>query len=173
MGNWQMGMAVVAGMVCCAATMLWAENAATQPAATEPKAPRIPTKAYYVDDETGEESLQSINAIPPLLNKAGKPTLVREMCYRCTACSPTERRIGYLEKFTPEAQEKLNKMRRKARRTGADLNIDEIAATGFLVRSPAKGSPWVLAESEEGKKVTSNIGCDKGHDPVNLELVLP
>lgn len=151
MWMWKFGMAVVAGMVCCAATMLWAENAATQPATTEPKAPPVPTKMYYIDEETGEESLQPMDAIPPLLNKNGKPMLVRAIYMRCSVCGG-EKKLMFLEKFTPEGKIAMEKLRADSKATDQDYLA--VRMRGYLVKSPEKGSRWVLAESEPGWKIT-------------------
>jgi len=137
-----------------------------------PSGPPIPKYAYYIDEETGEESTQSINEIPPLVNqKTGKPTLVRASYYSCGNCKK-DRKLAYLEKFTPQAKEVLEKARKATSEGMPPMEDMSVHMRGYFVRSPQAGSNWVLAESEQGRQVTSAIACPNG-DNTNLKLCLP
>lgn len=138
-----------------------------------PSGPPIPKYAYYIDEETGEESEQSINEIPPLVNeKTGKPTLVRASYYSCGSCKKGERKLAYLEKFTPQAKDTLEKARKASAEGQPPMEDMSVHMRGYLVRSPEPGAKWVLAESDPGRQVTSAIQCPGG-DNTNLKLCLP
>ena len=98
--------------------------------------------AYYADEETGQEFVQSATLVPPLPGANGSATLVRAIFF--TADGGKTRSAGFYEKFTPEAKALVETLTREeqARRW------KEIDA-GHLVRSPAPGSPWVRFHSNE------------------------
>ncbi len=137
-----------------------------------PSGPPIPKYAYYIDEETNEESIQSINEIPPLVNpKTGKATLVRASYYSCGNCKK-DRKLAYLEKFTPKAKEALEKQRKATQEGQPPMEDMSIQMQGYLVRSPEPNSKWFLAESDTGRQITSTIACPNG-DNTNLKLCLP
>ncbi|MCL2645722.1 MAG: hypothetical protein FWD61_01810 [Phycisphaerales bacterium] len=105
------------------------------------------TLAWYVDEETNEESVRPISELPPLPGKSGKLTVVRAI--KVTYDDGQTSQTVYLEKFTPEAQERLSK-----------LAVDDIQRDTFfgkLVRLPEPGSHWVPADSSEGTQIRDSI----------------
>jgi hypothetical protein len=110
-------------------------------------------RAYYVDEATGQESVQPANLVPPLPGADGKPTVVRAVFF--SADGGKTRYAAYYEKFTPEAkqmQETLSPERQKQLWQAIDV--------GDLVRSPAPGSPWVWFHSKEGERLRAPVTAE-------------
>jgi len=118
--------------------------------------------AFFVDEETGDESIHPIGDLPPLPGKSGKPTVVRAMKYSCDGGKNSKTR--YLVKFTPEAQSRLKTMAQD------DVNRPDVMARGEMVRSPEKGSSWYPATSTEGAQLRTLPDCPSGQTMV---LVTP
>jgi hypothetical protein len=119
------------------------------PSALNPMGDR--SKGFFVDEETNDESVHSIDEIPPLMGKSGRPTVVRAMKFSCD--NGRNPKTIYLLKYTPEAQEQLKAMQPD------DLNRSNVMTKGELLRLPAPGSPWVSAESDEGAIVRTLPDC--------------
>jgi hypothetical protein len=96
----------------------------------------LAVNAYYVDEATGQESVQPANLVPPLPGADGKPTVVRAVFF--SADGGQTRIAGYYEKYTPEAKALLENPARDMQDRALALTID----AGHLIRSPAPGSPW-------------------------------
>ena len=102
---------------------------------------------YFIDEETGEESVRPVSDIPPLPGKSGKPTVVREYKYSLDGGSTVK--VGYYLKFDDGAKKKLEDL------VAQGKNPNEIDTTsGQLVRSPDPGSKWVSIGSGEGQTIT-------------------
>jgi hypothetical protein len=109
--------------------------------------------AYYVDEETGAETLEPARAVPPLPGASGKPTKVRVGYF--SSDGGKTRVAGYYEKYTPQAKTALETM------TPEEANRHwEMIDVGRLVRNPAPGSAWVWFHSEEGKRLQAPVGPD-------------
>jgi hypothetical protein len=109
-----------------------------------------PRMAFYIDEETGEESVAPINQHPPLMGKAGKPTVV--LAVKCTLDGKTLQTL-YLVKYSEQA---LQAIKTLPPREPNDPTLDPrgvILERGKLVRRPAQGSPWVPALSPEGAQI--------------------
>jgi hypothetical protein len=114
--------------------------------------------AWFMDEQTGELIVEPATAIPPLLNKNHQPALVRAIFV--TGAGDKDRKLAYLEKYTPEAQAAFADVRSGAQPpTPAFLLTTQ---TGHLIRLPAAGSPWVRAGSAEGVAILDGISCGSG-----------
>jgi hypothetical protein len=143
------GVFVAAGLIVLAAIITFATRRGGPPS--------VPTRAYYIDDLTGEESIQSATAIPPLDNKDGKPNLVQVVKISCDGGRNPQ--VAYYRKYHPKAKQIIEQYQNDPN------HIDEVErarSEGELVRLPQAGSPWVKAMSEEGEKVISSIQCPAG-----------
>jgi len=118
-------------------------------------------KAFYLDEETGEESLHPVSQVPPLIGKSGKPTVVQAIKYSCDGGKT--KKIAYLRKYTPEAKEALD--RAYATQTNPGIN----ARANELVRLPEKGNEWYPVQSNEGATVTTNFPNTEGGTPVIVQ----
>jgi hypothetical protein len=118
--------------------------------------PSLRTKnAWFMDEQTGQLVVEPATAIPPLLNKDHQPTLVRAIFVTCT--TDQDRRLAYLEKYTPEAQAAFADVRSGAQPlTPAFLFTTQ---TGHMIRRPDAGSRWVRATSAEGVAILNGIKC--------------
>ncbi len=112
--------------------------------------------AYFIDEETGKETYESITEIPPLKGYSGKSTLVRIIYYSCDGCKT--RTAAYYEKYTPEAKSLLEQNQGKP----LDQMTFSQVQDGHMVRSPASGSPWVKANSPEGMQARQIMPCSNG-----------
>ena len=61
--------------------------------------------SYFVDEETGEESVHPLTDIPPLIGKSGKSTLVREVKYSLDGGKTVK--VAYYLKFNDATKKKL------------------------------------------------------------------
>jgi hypothetical protein len=113
--------------------------------------------AFYVDEETGEESVQAADAIPPLIGKSGKPTVVKAMKYTCDG-GKTNKTYA-LMRYSPDVQERLKNL------SASDPVQDAERAKllgAYFVRSPEPNSRWVPAQSTEGLRIGSIPMCPNG-----------
>jgi hypothetical protein len=124
---------------------------------------RGPSGYVYVNELTGEFSVQPTDSIPPLLDASGQPTLVRAEVY--TTGSSTEKKVAYYIKYTPEAKAVLGGTK------NAVADPQSILAHGMLVRLPTAGSPWVIANSREGMAIEASEPT--GPDVKPCSVVLP
>lgn len=102
------------------------------------KEPNI-SQAFFIDEETGEEMVLSLDQYPPRPNPHGnstKPTLVEAVKY--TRDGGKTSVTAYYRKYTDGAKKELEAaFAREHRPVGIDVT------RGTLVRSPVKGSLWV------------------------------
>jgi hypothetical protein len=108
-----------------------------------PKGFHPPEKAFFFDEETGEELIRPAGDIPPLPGKSGKPTIVREFKYSLDGGKTAK--VGYYFKYTDDWKKKIEDAHAK----GGDVD----GVLGELIRSPEKGSKWVSIGSDEAQPI--------------------
>jgi len=121
-------------------------------------------KAFYMDEETGEESVHSAAELPPLLGKSGKPTLVK--AYKFTAGDGKDV-IVYLEKYSDQAIEEL-----KSSETD-DMRKADLTMSGLLIRLPGEGNKWLAKNSPLGQKILTEAFGVLQRDGGKVEPVYP
>jgi hypothetical protein len=122
--------------------------------------PHASSMAYFIDEETGEESTRPVNDIPPLLGKGNRASVVREVKYSVDGKVKT----AYYYKFTDAMKKKIEGVIAGGGNIG-DMDV----GPGQLVRSPDPGSKWVNVVSEGGQSV-SHIDLSQGKD---IQVVVP
>jgi hypothetical protein len=120
--------------------------------------------AYYYDTSTHQFYTYRSSRPPPLKNAAGKRTIVLAYMYTCSSCH--NRKIAWLQKYSKQAREALEKMLNYKPAPGAPPGPppmeSPIMGTGILVRSPAKGSKWYPIQSPEGQAIAQLPKCTSG-----------
>src|SRR4051812_265814 len=97
------GLAIVVALLVLAGLSYWFRSG-------RPPAPLSQgNKAFFVDEESGDESVGDINAIPPLAGKSGKLTVVRVVKYTCDG-GKTKKALFYA-KYPEEVQAELNSLK--------------------------------------------------------------
>ncbi len=121
------------------------------------------SNAWYIDEQDGDKSLNPADAISlpatsiaPLKNKVGAPTVVRAMFVTCT--TEKDRRLVYLEKYTPQAQAAFAKVQSGAESPSPSFLSSTQA--GHLIRLPDPGAPWVPINSAAGVTILNGIKCE-------------
>jgi hypothetical protein len=120
-------------------------------------------KAYYVDEDTGEESVRPETDIPPLKGKNGKDSVVWEMKYSCDGGKTSK--VGYYMKYTPEGKQALEDAH-AAGKDESSININMMEQ--LLVRLPESGSPWVPKHTALGMRITENGQCGPGERKMGM-----
>ena len=115
-------------------------------------------KVYFIDENTGDISVQPATAIPPLRDARGNPTLVRAYFYSCGG--GTEKQPAYYEKYSEQARNAMET-------AGPELSPEahQLIYNGRRVRRPVPGSPWIPANSPEGRSITRPENCADGTIP--------
>jgi len=108
--------------------------------------------AYFVDEETGQETRVPGNSIPPLPGASGKLTRVRAVYYNSK--DGKLHQLAYLEKFNPDTKALLDGM---VNGKSPEINAAFFPGGGHLVRSPEPGAPWVDSNSADGRKLTESF----------------
>ena len=116
---------------------------------------------YFADEETGEFSVQSLTAIPPLNNAAGRPTLVRACLY--STDGGKTKTVAYYAKYSDEAKAMM-----EASAGDPSKYSTRLFQTGHLVRKPEPGSPWVSADSDAGRRILSSIPTGDNVTPCSV-----
>jgi len=140
---------IVAGIVILAAVLYYYRADLFRPGRIVKQSPH----AYYIDEQTGEETVEPATAVPPLPNAEGKPTRVR--AYFFSADGGKTRVAGYYEKYSAQAKTAIE--------TLPPDQLDQqwqMIDLGHLVRRPAAGSPWVWVQSEEGQRIRASPSPD-------------
>ncbi len=113
----------------------------------------IAMPVYMYDVEANQLFSGSSDDIPPIAAPSGKIG-VRAYVFSCTDCSvESERFLGYLEMYTPEAKTRLQ----RAATGVADLDLDDDYTwleQGHLVRDPAQ-DVWVPESSDSGIEIVT------------------
>jgi hypothetical protein len=128
--------------------------------------PSVQSKAYYTDDD-GETTFTEDSkkyAFPPFDHK-GKPA-VRAHMFKCNNGKPF---IGYLERYTPDAQAKAERARSA---NPPDIAVFEtIQQEGLEVKAPKTSDKWVTRKSDlaQYNKITQPT-CPDGSE---IQEVLP
>jgi hypothetical protein len=128
--------------------------------------PAAPTQAYYVDEETGAESVGDINGIPPLMGANGKPTLCKALKYTCDGGKT--RTTYLLIKYPPQVQQEIASLNKDD--PVQDLKRSKLIEEGYWVRKPEKGSQWYPAMSPQGQELTAVPLCPDGKPS---QMVMP
>ncbi|MCL2639956.1 MAG: hypothetical protein FWD53_03835 [Phycisphaerales bacterium] len=108
-----------------------------------------PTFAWYVDEDTGEESIRPIaENIPPLTGSGGKDTVVQ--VYKCKAENEKEPITYYWVKYSDAAKKQA------AASPDQDYAlIEDILSHGKFIRSPEPGSKWFSARDPRAEGLLS------------------
>jgi len=118
--------------------------------------------AFFVDEETGEESVRSTHEIPPLPGKNGKPTVVKVL--KVSIDGGQTATPHYYLKYTDEAKAELDSL--QSGDPVAAARRASIERVGMQIRSPASGSTWVPFDSEEALALTVRPISPDGKDAV-------
>jgi hypothetical protein len=105
----------------------------------------------FIDEETGQLSAQPITAVPPLLGRSGKPTVVRAIY--AGAQNSAGRKLLYLEKYRSDAKVYMEEYHRSSTKGPPNVPHPE---TAVWVRLPEQGSAWVPRDSEAGQQIVLN-----------------
>ena len=116
----------------------------------QPHQTHLPIGIYYANEETGELSVQPVDAVPPLLDAAGNPVLVRTCMY--STDGGKTKTVAYYEKYSDAVKAMM-----AAGAQDPSKYDDRLFKAGLLVRLPAKDSPWVPADSQAGRKVIASF----------------
>jgi hypothetical protein len=143
--------------------------------------PQGPTKAYYTTDDSSPEAALSalfaddISKFPPFKAPNGKDAF-KAMIYTCDGGKT--KWIGYLERYTPEAQQAAEAAQKaiKGDDRVAVMNgvgqMQGVMMTGVEVKKPGDKA-WVKRmNSEEAMDIIMNIKCPDGTQN-QIELVSP
>ncbi len=129
----------------------------------------VASTEYFWDTSNHTLHVRSAAHYPPLIGSTGKPTMVLAYYYTCTNCG--DKKIVYLMKYSPQAKAALEKMKQGGP-PGQQGGMGPMAymaimqqPDSMLVRSPAKGSPWVPENSQAGIQVTTPPACPGGGYP--------
>ncbi len=120
-----------------------------------------PNSYYFYDTSDGSITTEPAAAIPPLKGAGGKDTLVRAFMFTCSTCG--DKKAGYLLKYSAEGKAALTFLSHPPSADATAMQRSQYAAEssqyklfvgeGTLVRSPAKGTPWVPAMSLQGRQL--------------------
>lgn len=103
-----------------------------------------PPKQWFYDTVTEELFAHPLGMRSPITNAAGNPS-VRARIFTCGTCTAEDRFVGYYQKFSDEAQEKL-------RTNPTDIQAQR---TGMLFSADAK--EWHLAGSTEALQLQQSV----------------
>jgi len=118
-------------------------------------------KAFYIDEETSEESERSAKEWPPLPGKSGRLTLVQARKF--TTDGGQTNKISCLLKYPDAVREELISL------PDNDARKQWLVTNELLIRRPGEGQKWVQVTSPEGQAIYNDplLGNDSG------ELVWP
>ena len=121
------------------------------------RAGRVPTRAFFFDEESGEELARPNTDVPPLMGKSGKETVVETFKYSCDGGKTSV--VAYYYKFTPEMKRKLESTPMNERGT-----VDGTGGELKVRLSRRWRREWVPMRSEQGQQIITNINCPPGKD---------
>jgi hypothetical protein len=122
----------------------------------------LPQSAFFIDEDTGQESVRPVTDIPPLIGAKGNPSLVK--VYKYSTDGGKTVHVGYYLKFTPEMKAKMEELQQHP-----DPNSQLQPGSAMLVRKPESGPPgWVKISSSEGQKIV-----DIDAAPGTLDTIYP
>jgi len=132
---------------------------------------KIPTKAYYTDDDGATWFADDIQKVPPF-DHNGKQA-VRVYLFKCADGKPF---VAYLERFTPEAKQKVEQVREQMK--NGDKNTpppgpqyEELMMTGVEVKKPGD-KQWVRQMDSQRASTITSVTCPDGKTDT-LEPVMP
>ena len=133
--------------ILAAAALYWYFQ--PHPASEAPTPPQFP-KAFFLDEDTGQEQTLTTADVPPLLAPSGKPSLVKAVFVSNDTGST--RKLAYLLKYSPAAKAALETLAKQP----AMAVPPALAAAKEppLVRSPASPQ-WFPADSDQGRQIMS------------------
>jgi len=116
-----------------------------------------PSQAWFIDEETGEESVRSADEIPPLVGASGLPTVVQVVKF--IADNESEPVTGYFVKYSEPVRRRADAL---------PANVDEsrrleVLFPGQFIRSPAAGSQWVPITDAQAATIMSIPEKSPGH----------
>lgn len=119
----------------------------------------VPTKAWFYDIETMTPFVADYLAVAPIMAPSKQPgadklgTGMRARYFACGGCSDQNRRLGYLERLTPEGKAVRDQMR--AGGTGPGQNPQRLALQAAETRLVSASEPveWVSESSPEGAAI--------------------
>ncbi len=119
-----------------------------------------PASTFFIDEDTGVESVRPVTDVPPFVGAKGNPSIVK--VYKYTVGTDKTVKVGYYIKYTPEMKAKMEDAAKHP-----DQQNDLIPATGMLVRTPESATnAWVSATSSQGKKILEGDPNDGPRDTV-------
>jgi len=121
-------------------------------------------KAFYVDEETGEEFVRPVDQLPPLMGPSGRPTLVR--AYKFSADGGTTAPVVYLEKYPDEVLDELKTSTDDARKS-------DLLSQGLYIRLPSDGSKWLPKNSPEAQRAIASAMATIRSGSQSVEPVYP
>ncbi len=137
-----------------------------------PDRPNIPTKAYYTTDDSSPEAAMNalfadkINLVPPFM-KDGKPA----WAVRVFSCDHGKTRfIGWLERYTPAAQKKIEAAAASTDPTSM-MGEEEARMTGLEIKKPGD-KVWATYRDQARMSAVQDAKCSDGKTD-NLEMQLP
>ena len=120
--------------------------------------PPVGNRVFYTDDDGAHWFADDATKIPPF-DHDGKQA-VRAKVYRCDG----KAFVGHMERYTPEAQKRLQEVYARAANGAAALPAE---STGLEVKAPG-GDRWVSVIDPAAASIMSPK-CPSG----NLEIVTP
>lgn len=119
----------------------------------------IPSKAFFIDEDTGQESTRSIDDVPPLAGAKGNPSIVR--VYKFNYEDDPTVRVGYYVKFPADMKAKMEDL---IKHPNPQSLLEPGAAE--LIRKPDAGlNGWVKLSSAEGDKIVNALVSPSGKNP--------
>ncbi len=120
-----------------------------------------PSYGFYVDEETGVETVHPATEVPPLDGKAGRPTVVRAFKFTCDNGQTVT--VGYYMKYPVAVRDQIKNL------DVLDQKRIDLLDVAEFVRLPQANSPWVKAQSDAGQKIKLGPPCSTG----TLRMVHP
>ncbi len=165
-------LAIMMGLFFLAASASWSQMPESYAWATR----NLVVLEYYFNGETGvlteisaEEALAKIDRINRTEDFESNKNLFKATVFTCSNCSDeTQKRVGYVEKWTPEARIALDKrnIALQAPEFAGYGEADTQVKQGTYVSQPPEFK-WVAYESPEGQAlITHPISCPGNIIPV-------
>ena len=117
---------------------------------------------YYTTDDGATHFADEANKVAPF-DHDGRPAVVARV-YQCGG----KEFVGRLEKYTPEAQQKLEGVKGADPRS-ASVATSALAGGGLLVKAPGTGDQWVSRDTAEGAALF-NPTCPDGDSMTPREI---